>query len=486
METIDISIKGIRNIAIANISIPFENGLYSFVGTNGCGKSTIMLCLSQLISNKRLDTLLDGDTIGCSEVGFSYDGHSAIWKETGPCKWSLSGNDIHFNGMYEGSLFYGTRFRDSSNVETLLKGGLIQNAEIVDADDYVKDQLSFILHGDNTHYRTLKRLKNRKIAQKLGFSNQPYFLDVNGHLISQYRMSSGECLLVSLLHFVYNALERRSLPVDKKILVLIDELELALHPVAVLRLLELLKKIIDEHGNLIIYLSTHSPEIIKTLPPRDIFKVNNDGGNVSLETNCYPSYLIRDLYSSISPDFLLLVEDELAQKYVNRVLIKNNLRNSKLIHTVPVGGWQNVLELHQELFSKKVLGTNTKIISILDGDVQGQLTRKQQSLPHCFLPIQSVEKLVYSVIKEKKNIPLRKILNDQFFIVRSLDEIVSDYNKGTLAGKTDDNKSFYRILQKELNSIGTGIDIFIDGLCDDLENTINSANFVANLSTLIS
>ena len=486
METIDISIKGIRNIAIANIHIPFENGLYSFVGTNGCGKSTIMLCLSQLISSKRLDTLFDGDTLGNSEVCFSYNGQSALWKEKAPCQWYLSGSNIHFNGMYESSLFYGTRFRDSSNVEDLLKRGLIQNVDIVDADDYIKDQLSYILHGDNTHYRTLKRLKNRIVAQKLGFSNQPYFLDVNGHLISQYRMSSGECLLVSLLHFVYNALVRRSLPVNQKILVLIDELELALHPIAVLRLLELLKRIIEEHGNLIIYLSTHSPEIIKTLPPRDLFKVNNDGGNVSLETNCYPSYLIRDLYSNISPDFLLLVEDELAQKYVNRVLIINNLRNSKLIHTVPVGGWQNVLELHKELFSKKVLGTNTRIISILDGDVQGQLTKKQQSLPHCFLPIQSVEKLLYSVIKEKKNIPLRKKLNDQFFIVRSLDEIVSDYNKGTLAGYPDDNKNFYSILQKELKSIGTGIDIFIDGLCDDLENTINSANFVANLSTLIS
>ena len=295
METIDISIKGIRNIAVADIHLPFENGLYSIVGTNGCGKSTIMLCLSQLISNKRLDTLFDGDTLGNSEVGFSYDGRNALWKETATCKWSLSGDDIHFNGMYESSLFYGTRFRDSSNVEDLLRRGLIQNVDIVDADDYIKDQLSYILHGDNTHYRALKRLKNRKIAQKLGFSNQPYFLDVNGHLISQYRMSSGECLLVSLLHFVYNALVRRSLPVDQKILVLIDELELALHPVAVLRLLELLKKIIDEHGNLIIFLSTHSPEIIKTLPPRVLFKVNNDGGNVSLETNCYPSYLIRDL-----------------------------------------------------------------------------------------------------------------------------------------------------------------------------------------------
>ena len=180
-------------------------------------------------------------------------------------------------------------------------------------------------------------------------------------------MSSGECLLVSLLHFLYNSIVRRSLPVNQKVIVLIDELELALHPIAVLRLMDFLKDLVKEHSNLIIYLSTHSPEVIRTIPPMDLFKINNNDGEVSIENNCYPSYLIRDLYSNVSPDFLLLVEDELAQIVVNRVLSKYSMRTTKLIHCVPVGGWQNVLSLHKELYSKKILGTNTHIVSILDG-----------------------------------------------------------------------------------------------------------------------
>ena len=83
-----------------------------------------------------------------------------------------------------------------------------------------------------------------------------------------------------------------------------------------------------------------------------MYRLNNDNGNLTLESNCYPSYLIRDLYSNVSPDFLLLVEDYLAQLVVNRVLSMNNLRSSKLIHCVPVGGADNVLELHKELYSK--------------------------------------------------------------------------------------------------------------------------------------
>lgn len=193
-------------------------------------------------------------------------------------------------------------------------------------------------------------------------------------------MSSGECLLISLLHFIYNSIIRTPIEHEKKVLVLIDELELALHPIAVLRLLELLKDLSMEHSNLIVYLSTHSPEIIKALDPVYLFKINNQKGTISLENNCYPSYLIRDLYSNISPDFLLLVEDDLSQLFVNRILEKAELRTNKLIHCVPVGGWENVLELHDELYRKKVLGTNTKIISILDGDVEGLLNKNQKKV----------------------------------------------------------------------------------------------------------
>lgn len=46
MKTIEIEIQGIKNIKQASISMPFEKGLYAFVGENGCGKSTIMLAAS--------------------------------------------------------------------------------------------------------------------------------------------------------------------------------------------------------------------------------------------------------------------------------------------------------------------------------------------------------------------------------------------------------------------------------------------------------
>lgn len=268
---------------------------------------------------------------------------------------------------------------------------------------------------------------------------------------------------------------------DKKVLVLIDELELALHPIAINRLMEYLQKLVNEHSNLVIYLSSHSPEVIRRMSPSSLYRLNNVDGNLTLESNCYPSYLIRDLYSNVAPDFLFLVEDHLAQFVVNRVLSQNNLRSSKLIHCVPVGGANNVLELHRELYSKKILGTNAKILSILDGDMQENLSKNQKKLPHLFLPIMSVEKFLYSVIKENSNPALRRIINDKYFIVSSLNDIVAEYNKGTLEGATDNNKNFYKVLCNQLVSIGTSEEVFVSGLCDDIVENIDFTKFVRNL-----
>ncbi len=486
MDNLKITIHNLKNIKDAEINFPFENGIYTLVGSNGCGKSTIMLCTAQLLTHQ-LDKLKPSDLKPDSYIKFEINNKSVSWKVSNNLlKWEKSGdNTIHFNGLYEGSLFYGTRFEDSTNIEQMITSGRITDADITDADDYVKQQMSYIFHGDLSHYQTLMRIKNKFVAQKLRIKNRPYFIKIENHLISQYRMSSGECLLVSLLHFLYNSIVRRSLPVDQKVLVLIDELELALHPIAVLRLIEFLRMLVKEHSNLIIYLSSHSPEVIKQIPPYDLFKLTNNNGAVSVESNCYPSYLIRDLYSNISPDFLLLVEDTLAQLVVNSILSKESLRNSKLIHCVPVGGWNNVLDLHKELYTKKILGTNTKIISILDGDTVQFLDKEQNKLPHLFLPIPSVEKFLYDVIKKNTDPQLRKVINDKYFIVHSLDEIVSDYNQGTLNGEKDNNKSFYKKILKELSNIGTKETTFISGLCDDIMDNVNVKNFTESLKEII-
>ena len=49
-------------------------------------------------------------------------------------------------------------------------------------------------------------------------------------------MSSGESMLISLIDFINNLIERSKYPSSSPLLFLIDEAELALHPAAIDRL----------------------------------------------------------------------------------------------------------------------------------------------------------------------------------------------------------------------------------------------------------
>lgn len=488
MEIINLTIKNVKNILSADIEIPYEDGLYALVGNNGCGKSTIMLLLAQLLSTSWWAPLRKEDCDpSTSLVILSCMGKTDIWRYSSrQSRWLCNhtmATRIHIPGTFEGSLFYGTRFNDSRIVDDLFERGVLNIADIVPADDYVSRKLSFILHGDENHYQSLKRVKNRDAAKKLGVRNTPYFLEVKGNLISQYRMSSGECMLVSLLHFLYNSIVRGSVPEGEKVLVLIDEIELALHPIAVSRLIDFLHELLAMRNNLTILLTSHSPEVIRKIKPSNLYKVINQEGILSVQSNCYPSYLIRDVYSHDGFDYLLLVEDGLAKCVVDKIVLKNNLGQRKLIHVVPVGGWENVLALHQELLQYNILGVGKKIISILDGDIkEDALTRERyKSLPKLFLPVGSVEKFIYSSVIEKPNKSIVDTLNDKYFVLKSLNALVQEHREKYPCDSAIQNpdKKFYFRLKKDLESRSISEEYFITNLCDDLMAIVDFSSFTS-------
>jgi len=487
MDTITLEIRDIKNISSARFEIPMEKGVYAFVGNNGCGKSTLLLSLAQIISRHYLGTLKKEDYSEQSYVSFQHNNITDVWT----CRNDFWVADTHpgtlrFNGMYEGSLFYGTRFNDSRIVDKLVEENSFEVHEIVNADTYIKDRLSYILHGDYSHYRNIKKVRNKYISQKFNLKNTPYFDSVRGRLISQYRMSSGECLLISLLHFVYNSLVRKSLPKGQTILMLIDEIELALHPIAVDRLLDLLSSLVDNSERLVIILTTHAPEVIKKISPKNIFKIENNNGVVLAVNPCYPSYAIRDVYTHDGFDYLLLVEDQLAKIIVNKVLLKLQLSQSRLINITPAGGWENVLNLQHELLANNVLGVGKEIISILDGDVEGEATKQFQFQKKLFLPIKSVEKLLYDVLINRPNPAFKKVLNDKYFTLTSIDTLLSSYAQRYPRVPEHPDKKLYFLLQKDLESRGIGEKEFITNLADDIIKLVDFSTFEKSLSKLIS
>lgn len=484
LEELSIEIVNIKNICRAQLKLPIEAGLYAIVGENATGKSTIMLALSQLVRGSSLSQLDETDFEDSSYVKFNYGKKEAIWKyNSQKRKWenNIYPSKLPFDGFYEGSIFYGTRFRDISIAKT------IPNlADICDADDFVIKNLSKILHDNYDNYNTLKRIKNRVIAKQYKLEGLPYFIEVDGKIISQFKMSSGECMLISLLDFINNKVKKKNYKQEDRLLIFIDEVELALHPSAISRLVEFLDGLSKEH-DVPVYFSTHSAEIIRKILPRRIYQIENDTGKIVVNNPAYPSYVIRDLYTPDGFDYLILVEDVLAKQIVEKVLREENMRTSRLVHVVPCGDWYNNLRLHRDLKDNMVLGIGKKIISIIDGDVVDDVKEKNEfeSLTKTFLPINSLEKFIYKKIILEQDTGFIKYFGDKFFHVRSIKNIINDYKSSYNYQEDKNGKKLYNMLMSNLFSIGVEENDFVRIFCDDLYKMVDFSKFKKALEKML-
>lgn len=493
------SIHNIRNIKEATIDLPFERGMYAIVGENGCGKSTFMLLFSlivkpssaRLISTKDLsaDSFVVIKTETCEDCWVP-DKNSLL--ATGKIKKGSYGRqvntqDIYLRGFYEGSIFYGTRFNDYNKVSEFLNNPNF-NEHLIPADPFVSETLGFILHNDKSYYASLKKIKTKAIAKSIGFAGIPYFYEINDKVISQYQMSSGESMLISLIDFINNMVKRQTY---SQILFLIDEVEIALHPAAIDRLFLFLDGLIkNEKSEIIVYFSTHSSELIHRIAPKNIFLLENNRGTIESINPCYPNYAIRSLYIPNGFDFLLLVEDELAKGIVDKAIKENNLASSRLCCVLPAGGCTQMLKLHHDMITYNTLGVGKRIISIFDGDVKDNIMQKEEyrDLPKCFLPIPSVEKYLKAKLIDNPDRAFMKLIGDKYFNQRSLSDIIKDYlsDPRTTNSKDNNGKILYSILCSNLSKIGLSENDFIRYISDDIYSYENPVRFVESLRKMLS
>ncbi len=398
INSIGLTIKNLKQIKELEFDIKLENRIYAIIGNNGVGKSSLITCLGKLIEPTCMRDEFKGNN--CYEnTKIIYKINNSLIEWTKPKNWTTSKSNNSempkFNGVFEASLITGKRF---THIEHKTK--TIQQNQLkftTSADSFIIENLDYILNGSVTKkYDGLSSLSSGKVKEL-------YFLKYGNDYITEFYFSAGEYFLLSILKFINEFSYRKNK--ENLGLIIIDEIEISLHPLAQKRLIERLKRFRDEY-NLLIIFATHSLQIVDELEPNDIYYFENNDGICTMLNPIHKGYLASRLYQHSHYDKIILVEDDLAIKFITKLIQDINIKYV-LYSIIPIGGWEKVIEIYRINKSKKIY-SNAEVIAILDGDTQSKEKANKGSysdIEKRFLPIENIEK--YTVTK---------LFNDNVFI----------------------------------------------------------------------
>lgn len=156
---------------------------------------------------------------------------------------------------------------------------------------------------------------------------------------------------------------------------------------------------------------------------------------------------------------MILVEDDLAKCIIDRVLLEKDLLNNIRIKVLPTGGWTNTLIMAHDIISSRLLLKGTRVIVVLDRDIQSQVPAFMKNHKECkylepdYLPISSLEKHLKQKLVDKVDPTLYKKLDNYIFQGRPLSTILTKYRTEVDVAADTDGKKLYGIIINELRSI---------------------------------
>lgn len=154
----------------------------------------------------------------------------------------------------------------------------------------------------------------------------------NENSFCEYNSGSGEFLVATIVREIEKA--------SNNSIVLIDEPEVSLHPRAQYKLIEyFLDAIKRKHIQMIV--TTHSEHIVEMLPKEAIICLRKNGNKTFVQQNVIPELAFAEIGSPVWNSKRIIVEDDMAQSIVKRVLEEEELEPMVSVEFYP-GGCSNL------------------------------------------------------------------------------------------------------------------------------------------------
>jgi len=485
---INIQIENLKSISSLEWSLEYTKGVHAIIAENGTGKSSLIISLAKLVQPTIYSLEFIGKGYEKTKIVFNLEKYTYTWMKQPT--WSLQESNISMqkiNGFFESSIHNGTRFK---KIDTFQKEFDIDDSSdsIIDANEFIQINMNYILYGDRENIKKFSKLcyitakRRRKTNNNFKqIEYKFYALKNNDTYIKEFFFSTGEYFLLSLIKFVFGFRNNKTKYTS---LIIIDEIELSLHPLAQKRLMEKVNEFSQEF-NLLFIFATHSLQIIENLKPSCIHYLDNQNGNCKISNPIYPNYLSSKLYIHNSFDYVFLVEDDLAKKYVEKIIRRNLNKAQMSFILLPIGGWEKIYETYQLNSTNKFYGS-AKIQIVFDGDVATNTQaniKRYKSIPKLFLPFLNVEFLIVSYYQERNNM-FFNLLNTYIFRDLSVLEvnIKTDTTKETKDSFKKIISEFAKYSQKSEEET---VNIFIDFILEYNKNESAYKKFETKICAFI-
>lgn len=341
--------------AFANEIVEFDFPVTALIGTNGGGKSTILGAAAIAHKTIRPALFFPKSFIGDETMSDWSIGYDIVEKTKNPSqtiqrsarfkrsKWvrdDLIDRPVLYFGIQR-TVPAGERreFKKFATVNYPFSGSKF------DLGASVQTQVAKVLGKD------VSKFQSAKISQ-----SQNFYVGGDGNITySEFHFGAGESSIIRMIS------EIESAPTNS--LILIEEIENGLHPVAVRRMVEYLIDAAERKSIQSIF-TTHSEDALMPLPSEAIWS-SIDGktrqGRISIEA-------LRAITGRIDETLAIFVEDAFAKEWVESIIRNSIPQHVDEIGVYAVSGDGQAYSIHMSHAKNPAISKRLKSICILDGD----------------------------------------------------------------------------------------------------------------------
>ncbi len=343
--------------AFSNETVDFDFPVTALIGTNGGGKSTILGAAA--IAHKSMRPAL-------------FFPKSFIGDET-MSEWSIGYEIVHKSNSPHQLIQRSARFKRSKWVRDdlidrpVLYFGIQRTVPAGERREFKK--LATVNYKFSGARNELSKAIQEQVAKVLGKDvskfehaaispNQAFYVGGNGSITySEFHFGAGESSIIRMISEIESA--------PQNSIILIEEIENGLHPVAVRRMVEYLVDVADRKSIQSIF-TTHSEDAILPLPSEAIWS-SIDGkarqGRISIEA-------LRAITGRVDQTLAVFVEDNFAKDWIDSIVRNNIPDHVDEIGVYAVSGDGQAFSIHQSHKKNPAISQRMKSICVLDGDSQ--------------------------------------------------------------------------------------------------------------------